>query len=125
MSYINKTQRISSGFTLVEVLIIIVVLAILVTLSIVAAGDWRKSSAETEVKSDLTSLAGAMESARNFSNGYPTSIPTTFTASSNVTVTYKSGTASAYCVEAVSKVVTTVIYRVDSTAGKEPQSGAC
>lgn len=115
------------GFTLVEILVIISVIAILVTLTIVVAGNWRASTAETEVKSDLKSVVGAMDNARNFGTGYPTSIPSTFTASSNVTVTYKSGNSTNYCIEGVSTAVTSVKFHVDSgsSAGKEPQAGGC
>jgi prepilin-type N-terminal cleavage/methylation domain-containing protein len=122
---IYKKNDKSSGFTLVEVLVIIAVIAILVTFTIIAVGDWRKSTAETEVKNDLTSLSGAMESARNFSTGYPLSIPNTFTANSNVTVTYISGTTATYCIQAVSKVVTSVTYHIDSSQNKDPQTGPC
>jgi prepilin-type N-terminal cleavage/methylation domain-containing protein len=123
---VYKKHSLARGFTLVEILVIIAVIAILVTLTIVAAGEWRKSTAETEVKSDLNSLVGAMESARNFGTGYPTSIPSTFTASTNVTVTYDSGDTSNYCVEAVSKSVTTVKYYVKTAVtGKTPQAGTC
>jgi len=122
---IYKKQHTSSGFTLVEILVVIAVIAVLVTFAILAVGNWRQSTAETEVKSDLNSLVGAMESARNFSTGYPTSIPSTFSASSNVTVTYKSGNAANYCAEGVSKVVTSVLYHIDSSVSNEPQSGIC
>ncbi|HMI09558.1 MAG TPA: prepilin-type N-terminal cleavage/methylation domain-containing protein [Candidatus Saccharimonadales bacterium] len=116
----------NKGFTLVEIIVIISVIAILVTVVIVSVGNWRKSTAETEVKSDLRSLSGAMEAARNFNNGYPTSIPSTFTSSDNVTVTYDSGNSANYCVDAVSTADSTVKYHIDTAAtGREPQAGIC
>lgn len=116
----------SFGFTLVEVLVIIGILSVLVTLTLVVAGNWRTSTAQTEVKSDLKSVKGAMENARNFGAGYPTSIPSTFTASENVTVTYEWGSSTDYCIEARSTAITSVVYYFDSThPSGEPQPGTC
>lgn len=112
------------GFTIIEVVTVITVIGILTGLSIFAIGDWRRRTAQAEVASDLNSVASAMESARNFSTGYPATIPTTFKASTNVTVTLKSSTSSTYCAEAASKVVTTVIYKV-SNANRTPAAGTC
>jgi prepilin-type N-terminal cleavage/methylation domain-containing protein len=117
----------NKGFTLVEIIVIISVIAILVTIVIVSVGNWRKSTAETEVKSDLKNLSTAMEAARNFGNGYPTSIPSTFSSSPNVTVTYGSGSSASYCVNAVSTADSTVQYYINTAAatGREPQAGTC
>lgn len=121
MSITSKAK----GFTLIEVIVIICVIALLATVVIVAVGDWRKSTAETEVKNDLKNVVSAMDAARNFNNGYPTSIPSTFSASPNVTVTYEWGSSIDYCIEAVSKVIATVVYHSEAPDYKEPQSGAC
>ena len=116
----------NTGFTLVEILVIISVIAILVTLTLVVAGNWRTSTAQTEVKSDLKSAAGAMENYRNFNNGYLTSIPSSFTASKNVTVTYEWGSSIDYCIEGRSTAVTSVVYYFDSTdPSGQPQPGTC
>ena len=125
MGNIHKKQHISSGFTLVEILVVIAVIAVLVTFAALAVGNWRKSTAETEVKNDLINLNNAMETARNFSVGYPTSIPSTFTESSNVTVTYEGGSATGYCIEGASKAVLSVVYHIEAPTDSEPQSGSC
>lgn len=119
----KKTHK-SSGFTIIEVVTVITIIGILAGLTVFGIGDWRKRTAQAEVASDLNSVASAMESARNFSTGYPASIPTTFKASVNVTVTLRSSTSSAYCAEAASKVVTTVVYKV-SNANRTPAAGTC
>jgi len=112
------------GFTIVELLVIITTIAILAGIVVVSYGQWRKSTAETEVKNDLKAFSAAMKNARNFQNAYPTSVPSSFTASPNVTVTLKSATSTAYCVEATSKVVSGVLFKVqDSTP--EPVAGSC
>lgn len=113
-----------NGFTIVELATVIAVLAILVTITVFAVGNWRQKTAENEVKSDLTNFAGAMENARNFGNGYPSSIPPTFTASQNVTVTLKSSSTSAYCAEGQNSAAENVLYHVDS-GSTTPATGGC
>lgn len=114
----------SKGFTIVEVITIIAVLGILATIGYFTISDWRVRTARAEVASDLSGVVSAMESARTFSSGYPASIPSTFKASTNVTVTLRSSSSTAYCAEAASKVITTVIYKVSST-NKTPTQGTC
>jgi len=119
-----KTNKTSRGFTLVEIVVAIAIIGTLLGLTVFAIGNWRTRTAQNEVSSDLNSVSAAMEAARNFSTGYPATISTTFTASRNVTVTLKSSSATAYCAEAASKVVPTVIYHVGS-ASRVPVAGAC
>lgn len=119
-----KQQPKSSGFTVVEVLVIIVVVSILATFVTISIGNWRTRTAETEVKSDLAALGSAMENAKNFGTGYPATIPSTFTASENVTVTLVSSTSSTYCAKGESDVVSGVLFsiRTGETAAK---AGGC
>jgi len=114
----------SRGFTIIEIMTVITVIGILVGITIFSIGNWRTRTAQSEVSNDLHNVASAMEAARNFSTGYPATIPTTFKASPNVTVTLKSSTSSTYCVEAASKVVTTVVYKV-SNSNRTPAAGTC
>ena len=60
------------GFTLVEILTVVAILAILVSASIVGYGAWRQRAAQTELVSDLRAAAAAMTAYRTFYNGYPT-----------------------------------------------------
>ena len=73
-----STTKQRNGFTIVEILVVIVVISILATISIVSYGAWKKSTAVAQVKSDLNGVASATESARTFGNGYPLTLPTTF-----------------------------------------------
>ena len=114
----------TSGFTIIEVITVITVIGILIGITVFSIGNWRTRTAQNEVSSDLHNVASAMEAARNFSTGYPASIPTTFKASPNVTVTLKTSTSSTYCIEAASKVVTTVVYKV-SNSNRTPAAGTC
>jgi prepilin-type N-terminal cleavage/methylation domain-containing protein len=119
-------KRSVSGFTIVELSVVIAVLGILAGIAIISYGAWRANVASKELKSDLTGMRTAMESERNFGSGYPLSLPSTFTASTNVTLTYYSGTATAYCINGVSKADSSVKYFIDSVrTGGEPKKGTC
>lgn len=121
---IGSRKQKTPGFTIVELLVIITTLAILAGIVVFSFGQWRKSTAETEVKNDLKSFSTAMENARNFQNAYPTSAPSSFTASENVTVTLKSATSTAYCAEGSSDVVAGVLFKVQNGT-TNPVAGSC
>ena len=87
-----------SGFTVVELIIVIFVIAVLVALSVVAYNGVQRSSAERAVQSDLHMATSEMERALQ-QNGstYPTTLPTSITSSPNITLTLKqSGTMNRY-----------------------------
>ena len=112
-----RTTQNKKAFTVVELTVVIIVIGILAALIIVGFGAWRKQIATNTVKSDLTSVTAAMESARNFADGYPTSLPSSFTNSDGVVVSYVTGDATKYCVEAYSSNYPLIRYFVDSSAG--------
>jgi prepilin-type N-terminal cleavage/methylation domain-containing protein len=112
------------GFTIVELLTVIIVIGILASITVFAVSNWRTRTAQGEVQSDLNGVAAAMENAKNFGAGYPATIPTSFQASPNVTVTLMSDSLTNYCVQAASKVVPSVIYSVSSTS-PTPIPGIC
>ena len=114
-----------SGFTIVELIVVISVIAILAGIVIVSYGAWRHGILESQVKSDLVSAAGAMESARGFGDGYPSSIPTTFTASDNVTITLPEATNESFCIDGVSTEDETIQFYIDQRNTKEAQAGTC
>jgi prepilin-type N-terminal cleavage/methylation domain-containing protein len=121
----SRKNILKNGYTLVELTIVIIVIGILASISVVGYGSWRNTLAEKEVKSDLRGAAAAMETSRNFSNGYPLAIPTTFKESDGVKLTYSGGTNKAFCISGESRKISTVKYYIDSTVSKEPISGTC
>lgn len=112
------------GFTIVELAIVIVVIAILAAISIGAYGAWRKETAKSEVTSELQSAATAMKNYRTFNGGYATALPDSYKKGGNVTVTLKYVTGTDFCAEGVSSTDASVLYSIKGSTG-EPSSGAC
>ncbi len=127
-----------NGFTIIELLIVLAVLAVLISLGFVAYGKWRTQAAGNEVKSDLAGLAAGMSHSRNSQKAFPvlredtefddsasarnTSI---YKSGANVRLVYKFGTTTKYCVEGISRAKTDVVYHIDSSDGTQPQAGPC
>lgn len=131
----SKTH--TSGFTLVELILVIVVIGILAAITIVGFGSWRTRTAETEVKSDASNLQAGMEDARNRSNTYPVFTVGTkfdgtnttkdiFSQSKYVEATYREGNSTYFCIDVQSKSITTVQMFLDIRGGNTtPQKGSC
>jgi len=83
-------KRHTPGFTVVELLIVIVVISILAAIGIVAYDNIRRSAADHAAQSDLTLATGEMQRSLQ-QNGltYPTSLPTTIVSSPDITLTLK------------------------------------
>ncbi|MES2876350.1 MAG: type II secretion system protein [Patescibacteria group bacterium] len=114
-----------SGFTLVEMMAVVVILSILTGLTAFGFRGWEQGLAQRETQSDLRLASTAMENAKNFSAGYPSSLPVTFEASEGVTITYVGGNLTNYCLESRSTRKTSVVYYTDSNGGKDPKVGTC
>ncbi|RWZ78622.1 MAG: prepilin-type N-terminal cleavage/methylation domain-containing protein [Candidatus Microsaccharimonas sossegonensis] len=87
-----------SGFTIVELIIVIIVIGILVAVSVVAYNGVQKNAADKAMEADLDRVSGEMQRLASQNNGvYPTTLPSDITASPNVTLTLKhSGTINYY-----------------------------
>src|SRR5690606_38518994 len=71
-SYIpTRSLGMSRGFTIVELLIVIVVIAILATITIISYNGITKLAKESSLKSDLRTGATALEIVRIESGKYP------------------------------------------------------
>ena len=103
------------GFTVVELIIVIVVIGILAGITVIGYGAWRERTAKTEVMSDLRNIASLMKNELNFNNTYPTSIPSSYKASPNVVVEMIQSPNSAYCINAYHKQKSTIYYSISSS----------
>ena len=125
------------GFTVVEVIVVIIVIGILATIVIVGYGAWRTNMAESELKSDLNGVYAGMEDKRNWEDGYPVlsggtvydgsgTTSSIFIQSDGVILTYYDGDSDSFCIDAQSKARPSVLMYLDTSDGnKEPKKGTC
>ena len=117
----SKTH--SKGFTVVELLVVIAIIVALAAILIFAFGNWRQRTAETEVKSALTSLAAALKNDLNFNNAYPATVPGTYKSSDGVSISY-TGSGTVYCASGTSTADSTVVWYI-SSSNQVPSKTAC
>lgn len=72
----NKQKKLTSGFTIVELLIVIVVIGILAAITIVSYNGVQKRAAEVSIKSDLKNASGQLgkDAIINATGRYPSSL---------------------------------------------------
>lgn len=117
-----------SGFSLVELLVVIVVLALLATLTTFFISGWRDSAAETEVKNDLMHAVSVLESYNNYNSSYPANqaaFDSMYQNTESVDMNYTRRVNGSFCLNAASSVRTSVAWYVDSAVGTTARSGSC
>ncbi|MCX6728439.1 MAG: prepilin-type N-terminal cleavage/methylation domain-containing protein [Candidatus Saccharibacteria bacterium] len=121
----QKKLLFSSAFTLIELIVVVTIIAILATIGVVGYNSWRQATATAQLKSDLNSVATAMEDNRNFNNKYPATIPSTFNPTTGVTLSGGSDDGGlTFCVSAVNSQFPSLSFHIDST-NNGPQPGVC
>lgn len=116
------------GFSIIELLTVIVVIVILATLTTFFVSNWRDSAAETEVKNDLINAVTAVETYSNYNSSYPanqTGFDNLYTNTETVDLNYTRRANGSFCINATSNVRTSIVWNVDSSVGKSPRSGSC
>lgn len=122
----SSSGRRVGGFTVVELIIVVAVIAILATIVVVSYGSWRTGINRSVVRSDLIAAATAMENARNEDGAYPTTVPSSFSPSSNVVIAVSSATASAFCLNGTYPTTPSIQYYTDEKIKTgEPKTGTC
>jgi prepilin-type N-terminal cleavage/methylation domain-containing protein len=84
-----------SGFTIVELLIVIVVVSVVMTSSIISYTSWQHTVSGKAVRSDIQQAITGLEDHKNFKGSYPPNLAGTgFAASSSVAVTLSTNAPS-------------------------------
>lgn len=125
MITLKKHLRTQGGFTLVELLIVIVVIAILATLTIVAYNGIANRAVDSVMQNDLSNSAQLLEKAKIDGSAYPDSLANAgLTPSSSVSYQYTYNSSSnSYCLTATSSSSSDT-YHISSDSGTV-QSGVC
>jgi prepilin-type N-terminal cleavage/methylation domain-containing protein len=111
------------GFTIVELLIVIVVIGILAAITIVAYNGIQQRAIATTLKADLTNARRQMELVKADGDTYPTTLPSAAKASQNVTLSLSQATEG-YCINAQSTSNPTIQWSFNSSGGGL-QEGLC
>jgi prepilin-type N-terminal cleavage/methylation domain-containing protein len=127
----SRSRRTSSprththGFTIIELLIVIVVIAILAALSIVTYTGIQNRARETAVQADLSNMARQLgiESAQA-EGSYPSVLPSLSSLNSSTSFIYTTDNGdTTFCLTAYNQVNPTIVYNISSSTGI--QAGAC
>jgi prepilin-type N-terminal cleavage/methylation domain-containing protein len=88
----------ASGFTIVELIIVVIVIGILAAISVIGYTGVQKNAADKTMKSDLDQVTSEMQRyASQNSGAYPATLPNTVVSSPKVTLTLKhAGTINYY-----------------------------
>lgn len=113
------------AFTMIELIVVLSVVSILVGITAVAYTGWRSRLAQTQIKNDLIQITSAMDSAKIFSTGYPTTLPTSYTPTTGTTLTLVSSSGDDFCIDAKNTSNSLNYYVRNSTNKNSPQSGSC
>jgi len=112
-----RLQSKNSGFTIVELLIVIVVIGILAAITIVSYNGIQKRAIETVITSDLQGSGTQVETENVFSGNYP---PNGYQpkSGSNATIVYTYyPSTNSYCLQATSTRNSSDIFRLSSEKG--------
>ncbi len=117
--------RRSSGFTIVELLIVIVVIGILAAISIVAYNGISTKATESTLQSDLTNASKQLGLIHAEAGTYPSGLPANAKSSSGNTFHYdQTGFGTGYCLTATSSRSNAKSYHISSTSGTVSE-GSC
>ena len=114
-------RKFKAAFTIVELLIVIVVIAILATITITSYNGISRSAKESALKSDLESAAKQVQIASIVNGSFPSDIDD-FKKGPKTTWSYKK-TASSFCIEAEDSSLADVVFHAGE--GEDVTEGPC
>lgn len=83
------------GYTVIELIVVIVVLGILAAITMIGYASWQHSTADNATQNDVRHAISGLESYRNFKNSYPPNLAgTNFAASDGVALTLRTNAPS-------------------------------
>jgi prepilin-type N-terminal cleavage/methylation domain-containing protein len=123
----TPVRRHQAGFTIVELIVVISIVAVLAAIGVLGYGAWRDSLVVSAVKSDLQAAVSAMEDAGSFDeDGYPEDVGSVFTPSDGVQVSGGSSDGETFCIDGTSTSNPSITYYIDSESSETgPQEGTC
>lgn len=118
LAYIHTPESKTSkqGFTIVELLIVVVVIGILAAISLVAYNGVTRNAAAATLRSDLKNASTQLDIARVQTGNYPTGNRSDLNRSEGTTLEYSSD-GTTYCLSASSTKAGLISFHLDSTAG--------
>lgn len=118
----KKQTPTTSGFTIVELLIVVVVIAILAAITIVAYNGISQRATASGLQTELSSAAKSVENYKTLNGQYPTDLAAAgVSAKAGVTVAYEYSGSTSYC---FSYEQSGQAYYISNTTGK-PTLGYC
>lgn len=111
------------GFTITELLIVIVVIAVLAIIVVVSYERVTLSSETSSIESSLKQTASSLQITRTQTGAYPTSLPSDTLQKDNVRLIYTQSSSTSYCLSGASTGSSGIALRI--TESKKIETGLC
>jgi type IV pilus assembly protein PilA len=127
----KSTEEREEGFTLVELLVVVIIIGILAAIAVPTFLNQREKAWARASQSDLRNAATVMESHFGDAGSYavasaPALTAASFKVSDDVTLSIYQDTATGYCMQADhAKLPTADTYTLNSTTGKPVRGASC
>ncbi len=125
MKQLQNRSSLSRGFTVVELLVVIVVIGVLSGITVMAYGAWRDDTDKTVLESDLRGAATVMKQRLTSDGTYPSVLSSDdFKRGDGVTINVRSANKKFYCLEATLAGSSLGTYMTSSVSA-QPTAGVC